>query len=197
MSLSINGNTASNISHDIVKMRLVEFGYLPNYPYHMISDEEMCDAFITGYSDDDIGQLSGLFADMYPCPSKDISCEYSLLVKAIVHHISEFKQCNSDSRKLPDWVYSYMLGTAIGPSSSQLNIHDLLVLLGRDNLNDVYTAYAASECLNISESWVNKIQHSDRYKDVNNKLIDLRPPTMFGEPHVIKALRVRNAQQFK
>ena len=32
--------------HDVIKIRLVEDGYLPNYPYHMMSDREMIAAFM-------------------------------------------------------------------------------------------------------------------------------------------------------
>ena len=33
--------------HDIIKINLSRGGYLPDYPPHLISDEEMCHAFIS------------------------------------------------------------------------------------------------------------------------------------------------------
>ena len=38
--------------HDLIKIKLVRAGYLPNYPYHLISDKEMCEAFISANSVD-------------------------------------------------------------------------------------------------------------------------------------------------
>lgn len=35
-----------SLVHDLIKIKYVREGYLPNYPYHLISDSEMCDAFI-------------------------------------------------------------------------------------------------------------------------------------------------------
>ena len=32
--------------HDLIKIKYIREGYLPNYPYHMISDEEVFNAFI-------------------------------------------------------------------------------------------------------------------------------------------------------
>ena len=32
--------------HDIIKIKYVREGWLPNWPYHLISDQEMCDAFL-------------------------------------------------------------------------------------------------------------------------------------------------------
>ena len=32
--------------HDVIKIKYAREGYLPDLPYHLISDEEMCDAFI-------------------------------------------------------------------------------------------------------------------------------------------------------
>ncbi len=54
------------LTHDIIKIQYSREGYLPDYPYHMISDREMFNAFIcidykltisdggTGYSVGDI-----------------------------------------------------------------------------------------------------------------------------------------------
>ena len=37
--------------HDVIKIKLSREGYLPDYPPHLISDEEMCRAFIRHATD--------------------------------------------------------------------------------------------------------------------------------------------------
>ena len=46
-----------NSLHDTIKIDLIRQGYLPNYPYHMISDIEMCKAFL------DVDNHTGAFYD--------------------------------------------------------------------------------------------------------------------------------------
>lgn len=168
-----------SLVHNNIKMRLVREGYLPNYPYHMISDEEMCDAFL--HMQEDGNSIQGLFADYYPCIDDSLSSAYNELVSSILYHIDKLKSSNDDSYTLPDWVYSYMLGSVIGPSSEIIDIHDMLVLMDKDNREDTFTVQASKECLRISKQWLKK---------VSKDKLDHRPPTMFGEPHVIKSLRL-------
>lgn len=180
-----------SLTHDIIKMKYIEEGYLPNYPFHMISDAEMCDAFLkanpTGsqpglYEADDTA-LS-YFLDTYPCNwSSDatISASYAKLIDSILWHIEQLKASKSPEYQLPSWVYSYMLGAVIGPNSEVLDIHDMLVLMGIDNVDDVLTTEGARKCLNISTKWVSKLPSQE---------LAHRPPTIFGEPHVIKYLRL-------
>lgn len=80
---------------------------------------------------------------------------------------------------IPDWLYSYMLGAVVSPNSDIKDRHDLLVLLDTDNIDDEIDAVSLVKCYNTSKAWLNSIS-SDR-KDC---------PTIFGEPHVIKALRL-------
>ena len=54
--------------HDFIKIMYTDMGYLPNYPYYLISDEEMFDAFLR----DD----QGFFNDYYPCPADNLQTEY-------------------------------------------------------------------------------------------------------------------------
>lgn len=226
--------------HDLIKIKFIREGYLPNYPYHMISDSEMCDAFLnfnTGQGP--ITADSQYFYHAYPL-MKDYSSEvteaWKELRKSIVYHIQMLKyhenlfECTdckesywqtADNRievcpkckklltasayTVPDWVYSYMLGTVIGPCSETLDIHDLILPLGVDNTDDNFGAEQAQKCYEESRSWINKSGNAESHKITKKDIeclhlptilfsvgdsVKLRPATMFGEPHVIKSLRV-------
>ena len=173
---------------NIVKIKLAQQGYLPNYPYHLISDEEMCDAFLpykydasnpeSGYDDCMNAELN-YFRDNYPLIDESLEDQYKELVIAIAWHLNEFK---TNQEPIPDWVYSYMLDSVVSINSSQLDRHDLFVLLGTDNLYDEFDATSASACYKESTYWINKLPTSQKIH---------RPPTIFGEPHVIKSLRLK------
>lgn len=178
-----------SLIHDIVKMKYVDEGYLPNYPYHMISDEEMCRAFM------DESSVSGYFFDHYTVTDESLKDDYNNLVTAIQYHIQSLISSKEDKPTLPEWVYSYMLGVVISDQSEQQDIHDILVLVDLDNINDEFTEQAKKRCLAISRKWILKIPKDTRYisvKQADGRYVqyDARPATMFGEPHVIKALRV-------
>lgn len=165
------------LTHDIIKIMYVNLGYLPDLPYHLISDEEMFDAFIFA----DINY----FADNYPVP-RGMDAQYNELKFAIVYHINHYianqaSAISSSTYTVPDWVYSYMLGAVVGPASPELDRHDLFVLLGMDNMDDEFTDAIYAEIYNKSERWTYKLPLAER---------EHRPPTMFGEPHVIKSLRL-------
>ena len=76
-------------------MKLIDNGYLPNYPYHLISDEEMINAFLgkKSVSDDPENpryELVGYFIDKYPALSSpttlgstSVSMSYDNLVLTI------------------------------------------------------------------------------------------------------------------
>ena len=181
---------------DTIKIKLSRLGYLPDYPYHLISDKEMCDAFIDTskcslkYEDgaivenevtwSDSRSLDRFFDRNYPClsASEILSTAYQKLVDAICYNILCLKSSNSDNYELPDWVYTYMLGEVISVNADKRDIHDLLVMLGIDNMEDEFMSDAEAACYRVSMAWVSKL--------VSNK----RPPTLFGEPHVIKSLRL-------
>ena len=177
--------------HDVIKIRLVREGYLPDYPYHLISDEEMCDAFMP-YKYDESDPFAGYedfkntspnyFQDYYPLVHPQLEDEYKVLVSEIAWHLNELKQSKSASYRLPYWVYSYMIGSTIGPDSDILDKHDLFVLLGVDNLYDDFTFDCARACYNESSQWLKKLPPDRRVH---------RPPTIFGEPHVVKSARLR------
>ena len=171
-----------SLVHDLIKIKYVREGYLPNWPYHLISDQEMCEAFLSKSDDEYIGY----FVDNYPNVNSNLSGIYDDLVNTIYSYIVKCHNEPSDTYTFPDWIYSYMLGTVISVNSSTEDIHDLLVLLNADNLNDVFDSTAAQACYDVSKLWVNKL---------NSYGQDYRPPTCFGEPHVIKSLRVSAAKQ--
>ncbi len=175
--------------HDLIKMKLVKRGYLPNYPYHLISDEEMCDAFLKynpDNSDSDWDEFKNsdelcYFKDYYPLLDESFEDEYRNLVTNIAYFLNILKSTNEDSYKLPDWVYSYMLDCVISVNSNKQDIHDMLVYMGIDNLDDDFLPIAQENCYYYSKQWLTKMTEEE---------LDHRSPTIFGEPHVIKLLRL-------
>lgn len=196
--------------NDTIKILYTRQGYLPDYPYHLVSDEEMCDAFIrlpedvqssigTDFfgptledTDDSIDWFRYyldskdimFFKDHYPLIDESITKPYEELVNRIFYEIQEFKNDLNSDKELPDWIYSYMYGVAIGPASSKLDIHSMISspAMGVDNLYDDYNLPCAIECLRISIDWLKKL--------IVPKGEIQRPPTMFGEPHVLKSIRL-------
>lgn len=149
-------------------------GYLPGYPYHLISDEEMFQAFI---------REDGFFSDFYPCPDDRMTDQYELLKSAIKECIDVHLQ---DGIDIPDWVYSYMLMSAVTFDSEEADIDYLAQLEGITYTNNVaeFNYELAEACYETSLAWIKK-----QFVNRNIK----RPPTMFGEPHVIKSLRLDQA----
>jgi hypothetical protein len=140
-----------------------------------------------------------------------------------------------------------MTGSAIGLNNPKLDIHDLAVFLGTDNIDDDFDSKTSEACLEESSLWISETHTPQlivlRYKRVNHAEetvtliptqkvtlsnnteieaqfitagmdvylngvlthintvsttdvengVALRPPTMFGEPHVIKSLRLKAA----
>lgn len=180
---------------DSIKISLSRQGYLPDYPYHLISDVEMCNAFIdTTHCTLDIGDdelpienkvlwtgerlLDKYFDDNYPCLDELLVSKYQALVDAICYNILLLENSNDPNYELPSWIYSYMLGQVVSINSDKRDIHDLLVMLNIDNMEDDFLAVAEQACYRVSSEWVGKY------------ITDKRPPTLFGEPHVIKSLRL-------
>lgn len=163
-----------SIVHDIIKIKYVEEGYLPNYPYYLISDKEMIQAFLR---DDD-----GYFAINYYLDSDDeeLSVAYQLLKSEIEYHLNTYL-ISDKVAPIPDWVYSYMIGSCISSTSKQLDRHDLLVSIGRDNTADEFNEDVYKDIYQTSLAWIRKLPEDKRLH---------RPPTMFGEGHVVKSLRL-------
>lgn len=183
--------------NDLVKLNLVRSGYLADMPYHLISDKEMCNAFISAkqHGDKWVVDDNCYFAVNYPCMSEELSDVYNKLVDVILYHISKFQEVDDLTYTLPDWLYSYMLGEVISINSPKADIHDMLVAMGVDNLEDEFTAEASAMCAKMSEAWMNKFILSDKQiTDVDHPHFGqlLRTATIFGEPHVLKFLRLQS-----
>ena len=178
-----------SFAHDVIKLLYVKEGYLPNYPLHLISETELVDAFlqIEYPVTDDVwtaflsSTASSFFQDMYPMLGLEVEAQYRALVECIAYHLQQFKQSTEDNKQLPDWVYSYMLGTTIGPHSTELDLDYIYNLFGMTDVNAVFDVVVGEKCYEVSEAWLKKSAHQDTH----------RAPTIFGEPHVIKALRLK------
>lgn len=184
----------STLSTDLIKIKLVDLGYLKDYPYHLISDEEMCDAFISPNSDE------GYFFDAYPLisTSGDIVAAYSDLIATIRYYINELKQSTSSDYTLPDWIQSYMLGEVVSVNSDYRDIHDLINPLNVDNIDDIFTVEAQEACYRSSKIWIGKLDKHTLVDTKGNPIVNSstgnvltsRPVTIFGEPHVLKYVRL-------
>lgn len=186
--------------HDLIKIKLSRLGYLPDYPPHLISDEEMCDAFLPykydaddpeGGYEDCMASTLNYFRDTYYIDSEcgintDTSLDdiYRKLVVDIAYYIHQLKSDLTGDYVLPNWVYSYMLGEVLGPKSDKLDLHDLFIMLGTDNTDDVFTIDCAKACYRESKAWLAKIPESLKVH---------RPNSIFGEMHVLKSLRLQAA----
>lgn len=172
-----------SLLHDVIKILYVREGYLPNYPHHLISDSEMCVAFMKFDTWDEFEALTygkSFFKDHYFIDTGaelTSEIEYRNLVESINYHINQFLSVTDDNRYLPNWVYSYMLGAVIGPKSSVSDIHDFLVSIDNDNIEDKYGYTTEQLCYRLSSMWLNRLPVSE---------LNHRPPTIFGEPHVLK-----------
>ena len=198
-----------SLVHDIIKIKYTRLGYLPNYPYHLISDEEMFDAFIdlSDSSESGSGSSSGIerfFDDYYPDPfvKKDIihtgpsgeqislRSEYyrlkTYIITTINEYISHRGSTDQDDYTIPDWIYSYMLGEVVynHPNTPDefeyADMLDLLRLLHSENISNEMTPEICELCYEESTKYISTLTTG------------VRPPTVFGEPHVIKQLRLES-----
>lgn len=185
----------TKLIHDIIKIKYSRLGYLPGYPYHLISDKEMLNAFININEDDG----EHFFEDNYPNPFAEQDVIYKKLDNAgnVISEVSlrnEYNKLKSFIKDsitdcitqidsgvdftLPNWIYTYMLGEVVYENSSYLDIYDTLSLLKANNTNNKFTPTACALCYNTSLKYISILTPG------------LRPPTVFGEPHVIKQLRL-------
>lgn len=193
--------------HDILKIKYVNLGYIrKNYPYHLISDEEMFNAFID-LGDSDFNENTTIvnpkvrfFDSYYPNPFDDtdvyqkknsageiieeihLTKEYANLKSYIISSINDYLSYvgtpEESEHTVPDWVYTYMLGEVIYQKSEYLDIYDILALLGCSNIDNEFTKEACIACYKTSLNYISSLTSG------------IRPPTVFGEPHVIKNLRL-------
>ena len=164
------------ILFDTIKIKYIQTDYLPDWPYHLISDSEMLDAFINNESN--------FFEDNYKLESDDESLMklYQALKDDILFFVNEAKRLNTLSI-LPEWVVSYMLGAVVSETSNLKEIDDLIAL---SNLVDDVPAGQFNDILyrsnaKISREWIAKLPSAKK---------EHRPVSIFGEPHVIKSLRL-------
>ena len=205
---------------DNIKIKYSQEGYLQNYPPHLISDEEMCNAFLTN--------PISYFTNIYPFLGEkyesdgetytDFYKAYLKLINAFKYHICRFlSSVDSFKVDLPNWVYSYMLGSVVNSTSPQEDRHYILVGLNCDNIDDILTVEYQLACYKLSQRWVNKLDKSlkvanldtllkdytDNEKDIimsefnqwdvsfdDNNDILFRPPSMYGEQNIIKLIRL-------
>lgn len=156
--------------HNIIKIKYVKEGYLPDYPYHMISDKEMFDAFI--FND------TNFFDMFYKLPSDKLKPQRDKLKQYIQNSIK--------NTEVPNWIYSYMLGEVISSSSDQQEISDLIDLIYPNSKQTEFNEDIAEQCLKISQTWL----YGSSYSGQESK----RPATIYGEPIVIKSLRLTSLQ---
>lgn len=191
--------------HDILKIKYVSLGYITkNYPYHLISDEEMFNAFIdlgTGFKSNLIDDTVRFFDSYYPNPFAEqdyiyekkaadgtvleeisLSGEYTKLknyiVSAINDYLAHYGTADESAHLIPNWVYTYMLGEVVYQQSDYLDIQDTLKLLNCSNIDNEFTREACVACYVTSLNYISTLTTG------------IRPPTIFGEPHVIKNLRL-------
>ena len=206
----------------LAKIRLSNSGYLPNYPYHLISDKELYDAFM------DCKTGTGYFFDAYPFLNNSaLAVPYKQLVLTIQYYLllAQLSTAANAKEDISDWIYSYMLGFVIGVQSDKKDIHDLIYPLGVDNVDDDFNWQCSVACLNTSQEWIKRknlsklIRIPEKYEDemisllsersilgeslygvyLDNELngvpgaVDIRPAAPFGEPHVVKAIRLQQS----
>ena len=225
-----------SLIHDIIKIKYSKLGYLPSYPYHLISDKEMFDAFIHlgnvdefdatksysagdyvmrntniyvckhdiepgNFNKNDWDICEYYFETNYPNPfivndlvynkldiqgnvvsSVSLKSEYeklkSYIISTIIDYLAHQGTESADNYIIPDWIYSYMLGEVVYNNSEYLDIYDTLSLLGANNTDNEFTNMACALCYGTSLKYISTLTSG------------IRPPTVFGEPHVIKQLRL-------
>lgn len=158
--------------HKVIKIMYVDMGFLPDYPYHLISDKEMFDAFL---------REDGFFATYYPCPDPEFQEAYDALLNYITDCINQFEE---DGTIIPDWVYSYMIMRPVTYDSPEEDIDYIcdMANIDKPDILAEFTTQVAETCYTVSKKWLAKMPSADR-----------RPPTMFGETHVTKSLRLMQA----
>lgn len=176
--------------YNTIKIKYSRLGYLPDYPPHLISDEEMFDVFLpfktvqNAHNEINEKELC-VFKDFYPNILGEMDEKYNELIDNIAYHINIVKTKNRDDLKLPDWIYTYMLGEALSPTTSTYNdLQSVYDLLNIKMESDSYNEYIYKACYNVSEYWLSRYPVG---------ALNHRPPTMFIEPHVLKALRLAKA----
>ena len=164
---------------DNIKIKYSEEGYLPDYPSHLISNEEMCEAFLPSNAAVKSAQESGetiwsYFEMTYPLVNQELQSEYDTLVNAIKYHFVRFlTKVDSFYSDLPNWVYSYMMGHVVNHQSSQEDRHYFLSGIGMDNIDDIINADVQLQTYKFSQKWYNKLSPSSKISNLATVLSDL------------------------
>lgn len=132
---------------------------------------------------DHINHNYSYLKDHYPLPDESIKKEYDALVGEMKNQMITFLQTDPVDATMSDWIYSYMLGVVINNHSSVEDRHYLLTMIHMDNLFDEIRLPEYKEIYQISKKWLGKNEEK-------------RPPTMFGEPHVIKSIRLQTIDTY-
>lgn len=219
-----------NYIYEVIKIKYVREGYLPDLPYHLISDNELYDAFLSYNSDSQ--SYSGYFTHIYTAPiDTSLLDKYTTLIEAIYRHLCiakgladhtlieygsndeisikdeylvssgmvkalnpnrEIAVDNYEFVGLPDWIYAYMLGNVISNNSDdEMDYADLLKSFNTESYDIMQ-----QQCYIVSSGWIQKMPESYLvYHQSDNHPVILRPATIFGEPHIIKAIRVEEASR--
>lgn len=120
----------------------------------------------------------GYFDVNYPLVAPALQEEYDLLVQSIKNHLTAYLE---QKVPIPNWVYSYMIGSAISVNSDPLDILYLRSSFNLEDIDAVFDGETSYNCYQESKKWVEKL--TVPYEE--------RPATMFGEPHVVKSIRLR------
>jgi hypothetical protein len=78
-----------------------------------------------------------------------------------------------------------MNGATIGPNSDLYDKHYLLDMLELDNADDEFSVEVYEDIYKMSQKYIGKLSDQKKLH---------RPPTIFGEPHVVKILRLESAE---
>ena len=159
------------ILHDIIKIKYSREGYLPNYPYHLTSDREMIEAFT---------KENGYFDVNYPCITEELREQYDTLKAFIFDHLNKY--LSGEVIEILPWVYGYMMGEVISINSKSEDITMLYNYFNMSieaNMDLAFNEEVATNCYSISDTYIKKLTGKN-----------IRPACMFGEPHVIKSLRL-------
>lgn len=178
--------------YDIIKSMYSMYGFLPNLPYHLISDKEMFDAFMYN--------TVNYFGYYYPNMLHDTvlgDTPYNDLKTAICYHIDKAVETGASENPYipPDWVISYMLGVPISKRSDLRETSYLNGLLGIYSDSNEFDTITSYHCYYESQRWIKKYIKTE-YAEYKGQTINVRPPAVFGEPHVVKSGRLFDSDPF-
>lgn len=152
-------------SYDIIKILLSDEGYLPDYPPHLIGDDEMCKAFLAPKGEDAEFQY---FVDNYYLADglgndNKMTDAYKTLQTAIRYHLCRASTSVEEFNiPIPNWVQAYMFGAVVSHNSSQQDKHWMLTQMNEDNIDDVITPQIQSDILDASYNIIRQYDNSVR-----------------------------------